>query len=347
MQMNTLEDLLEDSQDKAQVQEVNIEILEERLRKSNETIEALEEELKQSLHKAGDCNELHENYATISMEFQDLANDSDLQKTIIAKQAATLQKEKTTNTRLRAQLKLLKNEGANNYTEKAEVLKRLAPNYCKTVGIDQGELEDRANLEKRIADQTKEIKELKRQAQEAGEMDSGTNLPAWDRQAKKPRLALTDNDDVVPTEYFSCAEGVGNPLEDGQVQEALPLEDGKVEDQLLTSLLEGDATPTEGMISCKQGVVNAESVKEESEEESVKEESEKESKMEPEEDYAQKSYGCMHRESDDCTHSDDTVALPEYTMGVVRAPAHNAKLERLIALEQQTHFTAGTVEPEG
>ena len=80
-----------------------------------------------------------------------------------------MQREKTTNTRLRSQLRLLKN---HNHTEKVEVLKRLAPDYCKTVGIDQGELEDRANLEKRIAEQDKEIKELKRQAQEAKETDS-------------------------------------------------------------------------------------------------------------------------------------------------------------------------------
>ena len=230
---------LEDSKDKAQVHEVNREILEERLRKSNETIEALEEELKQSLQKASDCNELNENYATASMDLQDLAKDNDLHKAIIEKQAATLQREKTINTRLRSQLRLLKSQ---NHTEKVEVLKRLAPNYCKTVGIDQGELEDRANLEKRIAEQDKEIKELKRQAQEAGETDSGTNLPAWDHQAKKTRLALTDNNDDAPAEYFSCAEGGA-------------------------SLLDADATPTEGLVSCEQGVV-----KEESEEESAKEE---------------------------------------------------------------------------
>ena len=135
--------------------------------------------------KTSNCNELNENYATVSMDFQDLAKDNDLQKTIIEKQAATLQREKTTNARLRTQLKLLKND---NYTEKAEVLKRLAPNYCKTVSINQGELEDRANLEKRIAEQDKEIKELKRQAQEAGETDSGTNLPAWDDLANKASL---------------------------------------------------------------------------------------------------------------------------------------------------------------
>ena len=50
-QINILEDLLKDSKDEAQVLEVKREVLEERLRKSNETIEALEEELKQSLQK--------------------------------------------------------------------------------------------------------------------------------------------------------------------------------------------------------------------------------------------------------------------------------------------------------
>ena len=249
------------------------------------------------------------------MDFQDLANYNDLQKTIIEKQAATLQREKTTNTRLRTQLKLLKND---NYTEKAEVLKRLAPNYCKTVGINQGELEDRANLEKRIAEQDKEIKELKRQAQEAGETDSGTNLPAWDHPAKtKKTLAWRSQTTMTmpPAEYFSCAEGGA-------------------------SLLDADATPTEGMISCEQGVV-----KDESEEESAKEELE--SEIEPEKEYAQKVYGCMRKESDDCTHSDVTVTLPDCTMGVAQAPIHNAELQRLMALEQQTHTTVEALEPEG
>ena len=122
------------------------------------------------------------------MNFTDLRKDSNEQKAIIKKQAETLQKEKQANTRLRAQLKLLKKKDANHYTDKTEVLKRLAPNYCKTVGIDQGELEDRANLEKRIAEQTIIIEKLKRHVQEAGETDSGTNLPAWGRQAKKASL---------------------------------------------------------------------------------------------------------------------------------------------------------------
>ena len=132
------------------------------------------------------------------------------------------------------------------------------------------------------------------------------------------------------------------PLEDGQVHEALPRANGEVKNQLLTSLLDGDATPTEGMISCKQGVD-----KEESEEESPKEELEKESEIEPEKEYAQKVYGCAHKESDDCTHSDVTVTLPDYTMGVAQAPVHNAMLQQLMALEQQTHSTAETLEPEG
>ena len=82
-QINILEDLLKGSKDEAQVHEVKRENLEERLRKSNETIEALEEELKQSLQKASNCNELNENYATVSMDLQDLVKDADLQKAII------------------------------------------------------------------------------------------------------------------------------------------------------------------------------------------------------------------------------------------------------------------------
>ena len=127
-QINILGDLWEDSKDKAHVDEVKREILEERLRKSNETIEALEEELEQLRHKANNCNELNENYAAASMDLQDLANDNDLQKDIIEKQAATLQREKTANARLRSQLKLLKND---NYTEKATVLKKLAPTTAR------------------------------------------------------------------------------------------------------------------------------------------------------------------------------------------------------------------------
>ena len=145
------------------------------------------------------------------------------------------------------------------------MLKRLAPNYCKTVGIDQGELEDRANLEKRIAEQDKEIKELKRQAQEARETDS---------QAKKPRLAPTDNDAAASADYFSCTEYA----------------------------TDADATPTEGLVSCEQGVVKEESQTEsKSEPESAKEESESES--ETKQEYAQKSYGCMRTEPGDCTRS--------------------------------------------
>ena len=96
-QTNVLEDLWEDSKDKAHVDEVKREILEESLRKSNETIEALEEELEQLRQNASNCNELNENYAVASMDLQDLAKDNDLHKAIIQKQATTLQREKTAN----------------------------------------------------------------------------------------------------------------------------------------------------------------------------------------------------------------------------------------------------------
>ena len=78
--------------------------------------------------KASNCNELNENYAAASMDLQDLAKDNDLHKAIIQEQATTLQREKTANARLRSQLKLLKND---NYTEKATVLKKLAPTTAR------------------------------------------------------------------------------------------------------------------------------------------------------------------------------------------------------------------------
>ena len=147
-------------------------------------------------------------------------------------------------------------------------------------------------------------------------------------------MALTDNDVVASADYFSCTE-------------------------CATPLPDADATPTEGLVSCEQGVVKpesqAESAKEESksEPESAKEESESES--EPKQEYAQKSYGCMRTEPGDCTHSDGAFALPDYTLGVVQtdgknaaqAPVLSAELQKLLALEEQTHSTAEVLEPEG
>ena len=49
LQVNILEDLAEDSKDKVLVQDVKIEVLEERLKMSDKTIKELQEELKQSL----------------------------------------------------------------------------------------------------------------------------------------------------------------------------------------------------------------------------------------------------------------------------------------------------------
>ena len=51
LQVNILEDLVEDSKDNVLVQDVKIEVLEERLKMSDETIKELEEELKQSLKR--------------------------------------------------------------------------------------------------------------------------------------------------------------------------------------------------------------------------------------------------------------------------------------------------------
>ena len=51
LQVDILEDLVEDSKDEVLQQDVKIEVLEERLKKSDENIKALEEELKQSLKR--------------------------------------------------------------------------------------------------------------------------------------------------------------------------------------------------------------------------------------------------------------------------------------------------------
>ena len=106
-----------------------------------------------------------------------------------------------------------------------------------------------------------------------------------------------------------------------------------------------DVNPTE--VEEKTESELEEESEEELEEES--EESEKESEKfedEPEQEYAQKSYGCMHKESDH-RESDVAIALPDCTMGVVQAPVHNAELQRLMALEQQAHTTVEALEPEG
>ena len=53
-------------------------------------------------------------------------------------------------------------------------------------------------------------------------------------------------------------------------------------------------------------------------------------------------YGCEHIERKE---SEVAVVLPDYTQGVVTEPTIDPKLVRLIALEQQTHFTTATTDP--
>ena len=238
-----------------------------------------------------------------------------------------------------------------NYVTKQEVLQRLSPTS----------LAKSSELAKELADKDKELSK-----QREATMKMKRKLQVHNR-AHLAKRSMRDRN-AAPTEYFSCTEGTATPKED-----ILCAAEGN-----------GDATPTEGIISCKQGNAKEEpketddskevvkelqvtkeeeseeeesgeeeSEEEESEEEESEEEEfakglEKEIEMKSEEqEYVQNRYGCMHTESNDCTHSDVAIPLPDYTMGIVQAPVLSTELQKLLALEEQTHSTAEVFEPEG
>ena len=249
-----------------------------------------------------------------------------------------------------------------NYVSKQEVLQRLSPTS----------LAKSSELAKQLADKDKELSKqreatmkMKRKLQVHNRAHLAKRSMR-DRNAAPTEYFSCTEGTATPKEDILCAaEGNATEMKERN-QEALPLDNEEVK----ASLLDGDATPTEGIISCKQGNAKEEpketddskevvkelqvtkeeeseeeesgeeeSEEEESEEEESEEEEfvkglEKEIEMKSEEqEYVQNRYGCMHTESNDCTHSDVAIPLPDYTMGVAQAPVHNAMLQQLMALE--------------
>ena len=256
---------------------------------------------------------LQESYARLSLSYQDLRKECELKN---YKDGLMEQLQD----KLNKQQRVLNNKKDENEKLKTQVQRDLG-------------------LKRHLYSAHRHNKKLEKELSKKQAL--GGDLPM-----SKQRMDSSNEEDFMSCTEHGCEHGNN---EETPTEGATDVKLAEVkEEQQEPEPTEGnlvDVNPTE--VEEKTESELEEESEEELEEES--EESEKESEKfedEPEQEYAQKSYGCMHKESDH-RESDVAFSLPDYTMGVVQAPVHNAMLQQLMALEQQTHSTAETLEPEG
>ena len=185
--------------DKGEIYKVKIEVLHHRLQESNDklqekndNVQALEEELQQLQNAITSSKDLQEDYATISIDYQD-------QEKTIADKIEELGQVKEQADSLRATIKNLEDnlkdkdlENDLDFQELAydcELQKKTIADEKEALGKASKREED---LAKKADEQARMIKKLKRQAQ------VGRNIRMVKRRAVH---------DATPSEYFSCGEG--------------------------------------------------------------------------------------------------------------------------------------------